>query len=80
MSKHTPALTVWQDVTAPVRPFPHLLRTAITIALLVALLAVSIALQHAAGIHSGGLVSAAVHPALADGPNVWGCGGAPGPC
>lgn len=80
MSMFTPTLAVSQDVTTPDHSFVIVLRAAVAIALLVALLAVSIALLHTTGIHSGGLVPAAAHHALADGPNVWGCGSAPGPC
>lgn len=77
--KHTPALTVWQDVTAPGRSFVVLLRTLVAIALLTALLALSVAFQHAPITPVISRVTAGAHPALVAGPDAW-CGGAPGPC
>lgn len=79
MSKHTPALTVWQDATAPGRSFVDTLRALVGVALLVALLALSLSFQQVAGTRSNTHVAATAQSAMADGP-MWGCGGAPIPC
>ena len=79
VSKFTPALTAWQDVTAPGRSFVAVLRTLVAIALLGALLALSVAFQHATITHVISHAAAGAHPTLADGPYVW-CSGASGPC
>lgn len=79
VSKFTPALTLWQDVTAPDRPLVVVLRTLVAIALLTALLALSVAFQHAPITRGISHAAAGAHPALAVGPNAW-CPGVPGPC
>lgn len=79
MRKHTPTLAISQAVTTSDRSFVIVVRFAIAIALLIALLAVSIALLHTTGIHSGGLVPAAAHHLLVGGPNTW-CPGTGLPC
>lgn len=80
MPQLTPSLTLAQAITAALRSFSPILRVAIAVALLLALLTISILIQHAIGIHTAGPMPAAAHHALADGPNLWGCGSAPGPC